>query len=78
MMNKSWPHVGIDSIKEAITAIRKCIEKEEDIEKINVLIEENSKQSKSVNEQALWETYKDFLDPRINDEVRFTEGGDIT
>jgi len=33
------------------------------------MIEGNIKTSKSVNEEALWETYKDFLDPRINQDL---------
>ena len=34
--------------------------------RMKTLIEEKAQQSGSVNEQALWETYKDFLDPMIN------------
>ena len=73
-MNHSWPFLGIEFMNGALVAMRKCIENEEDIEKIKKMIEEEVSHSKSVNEHALWETYKDFLDPRINTAL---EGEDI-
>ena len=76
-MNQSWPNVGISRLEDALVAIRQCIKKEEDIERIKKMITEKSSTSNSPNEQALWETYKDFLDPRINDALRSIEGGNV-
>jgi len=52
----------------AIAAMQKCIENGE-VDNMRKMIEGNIKTSKSVNEEALWETYKDFLDPRINQDL---------
>ena len=45
------------------------------------VLEEMARNSSCVREEALWETYKDFLNPSINtaipaNVVRFPEGGD--
>ena len=52
----------------AVAAMQKCIS-DGDIDNMRKLIESNIKTSQSVNEEALWETYKDFLDPRINQDL---------
>jgi hypothetical protein len=66
-MNYDWSVVGIKGMVTAIEAMRKCIHDDgESFEKIKDMIEIRSKEATSVNEQALWETYKDFLDPQIN------------
>jgi len=75
-MNQSWLFLGVESINGALVAMRHCIEDEEDIDKIKKMIEDESSKSRSVNEQALWETYKDFLDPRINKAIASVEGED--
>ena len=59
--------VGVKGMVTAIEAMRMCIkERGESFDKIKKMIEKRSKEATSVNEVALWETYKDFLDPRIN------------
>ena len=66
-MNYDWSVVGVKGMITAIEAMRKCIEERgESFDKIKKMIELRSKEATSLNEQALWETYKDFLDPQIN------------
>jgi hypothetical protein len=66
-MNYDWSVVGVKGMVTAIEAMRMCIkERGESFDKIKKMIEKRSKEATSVNEVALWETYKDFLDPRIN------------
>ena len=66
-MNYDWAVVGVKGMVTAIEAMRMCIkERGESFDKIKKMIEKRSKEATSVNEVALWETYKDFLDPRIN------------
>ena len=66
-MNYDWSVVGVKGMVTAIEAMRMCIkERGESFDKIKKMIEKRSKEATSLNEQALWETYKDFLDPRIN------------
>ena len=66
-MSYDWSVVGVKGMVTAIEAMRMCIkERGESFDKIKKMIEKRSKEATSVNEVALWETYKDFLDPRIN------------
>ena len=66
-MNYDWSVVGVKGMVTAIEAMRMCIkERGESFDKIKKMIEKRAKEATSVNEVALWETYKDFLDPRIN------------
>ena len=66
-MNYDWSVVGVKGMVTAVEAMRMCIkERGDSFDKIKEMIEERSKEAPSVNERALWETYKDFLDPRIN------------
>jgi hypothetical protein len=66
-MNYDWSVVGIKGMVTAIEAMRKCIHDDGDsFEKIKKMIETRSYEATSINEKALWETYKDFLDPQIN------------
>ncbi len=66
-MNYDWSVVGVKGMVTAVEAMRMCIkERGDSFDKIKEMIEVRSKEATSVNEKALWETYKDFLDPRIN------------
>ena len=66
-MNYDWSVVGIKGMVAAIEAMRKYIHDDGDsLEKIKKMIETRSYEATSINEKALWETYKDFLDPQIN------------
>ena len=67
-MSRPWCMVGVTGMVSAIAAMQKCIENGE-VDNMRKMIEGNIKTSKSVNEEALWETYKDFLDPRINQDL---------
>ncbi len=67
-MSRPWCMVGVGGIASAVAAMQKCIS-DGDIDNMRKLIESNIKTSQSVNEEALWETYKDFLDPRINQDL---------
>jgi hypothetical protein len=62
-----WVGMGIWHLKTAISVMNLLIDNDlVDFGVMKALIEEKAQQSGSVNEQALWETYKDFLDPMIN------------
>ena len=62
-----WVGMGVWHLKTAISVMNLLIDNDlVDFGVMKALIEEKAQQSGSVNEQALWETYKDFLDPMIN------------
>ena len=67
-MSRPWCMVGVGGLVQAVAAMQKCIADGE-VENMTKLIESNIKTSQSVHEEALWETYKDFLDPRINQDL---------
>ena len=62
-----WVGMGVWLLKTSISVMNLLIDNDlVDFGVMKALIEEKAQQSGSVNEQALWETYKDFLDPMIN------------
>lgn len=67
-MSRPWCMIGVHGLMNAIAAMKECIAEGEG-DKMKTLIERNIKNSLSVNEEALWQTYKDFLDPRLNQDL---------
>jgi hypothetical protein len=62
-----WVGMGVWHLQTSISIMNLLINNDlVDLGVMKTLIEEKAQQSGSVNEQALWETYKDFLDPMIN------------
>jgi|TARA_Y100000034_G_scaffold124770_1_gene173394 hypothetical protein len=81
-----WVGMGVWHLQTSISIMNLLINNDlVDLGVMKTLIEEKAQQSGSVNEQALWETYKDFLDPMINTSlqeppqnvIRFPEGEDF-
>ena len=71
--------MGVWHLQTAITVMNLLIHNQ-----LDEMITEKIKESGHQNEQALWETYRDFLNPEINSAaeipqnvIRFPEGGDI-
>jgi len=79
---EQWVGLGVWHLQSSIAIINLLVDNGlVDLSLIKILIEEKIKDAGSVNEEALWETYKDFLNPSINtaipaNVVRFPEGGD--
>jgi hypothetical protein len=55
-----------------------------DLKLMDEMITEKIKESGHQNEQAIWETYRDFLNPELNSAINipqniipFPEGGDV-
>ena len=77
--------MGVWHLQTAITVMNLLIDNDlVDFGVMKALIEEKAQQSGSVNEQALWETYRDFLNTEINSAaeipqnvIRFPEGEDM-
>ena len=79
---EQWVGLGVWHLQSAISIMNLLVDNQlVDLNIIKALIDEKIKDAGSVNEEALWETYKDFLNPSINraipaNVVRFPEGGD--
>ena len=77
--------MGVWHLQTAITVMNLLIHNQlVDLKLMDEMITEKIKESGHQNEQALWETYRDFLNPEINSAaeipqnvIRFPEGGDI-
>ena len=82
---KEWVGMGVWHIQTAISLMNLLVNNQlVDLKLMDEMITEKIKESGHQNEQALWETYRDFLDPEINSAlqipnnvVRFPEGEDI-
>ncbi len=80
-----WVGMGVWHLQTSISIMNLLINNDlVDLGVMKTLIEEKAQQSGSVNEQALWETYRDFLNPEINSAanipqnvIRFPEGEDF-
>jgi hypothetical protein len=77
--------MGVWHLQTAITVMNLLIHNQlVDFRLMNEMITEKIKESGHQNEQALWETYRDFLNPEINSAaeipqnvIRFPEGEDF-
>ena len=82
---KEWVGIGVWHIQTAISVMNLLVNNQlVDLGLMNEMITEKIKESGHQNEQALWETYRDFLNPEINSAVeipnnviRFPEGEDF-
>ena len=64
---KEWVGIGVWHIQTAISVMNLLVNNQlVDLGLMNEMITEKIKESGDVNEQALWETYRDFLNPDIN------------
>ena len=63
---KEWVGIGVWHIQTAISVMNLLVNNQlVDLGLMNEMITEKVKESGDVNEQALWETYRDFLNPDI-------------
>ena len=77
--------MGVWHLQTAITVMNLLIHNQlVDLKLMDEMITEKIKESGHQNEQALWETYRDFLNPEINSAaiipqnvIRFPEGDDF-
>jgi hypothetical protein len=82
---KEWVGMGVWHLQTAITIMNLLVNNQlVDLRLMNEMITEKIGESGHQNEQALWETYRDFLNPAINSEsnipqnvIRFPEGEDV-
>ena len=64
---KEWVGIGVWHIQTAVSVMNLLVNNQlVDLGLMNEMITEKIKGSGDVNEQALWETYRDFLNPDIN------------
>ena len=64
---KEWVGIGVWHIQTAISIMNLLVNNQlVDLKLMDEMITEKIKKCGSVNEQALWETYRDFLNPEIN------------
>ena len=77
--------MGVWHLQTAITVMNLLVNNQlVDLRLMDEMITEKIKESGHQNEQALWETYRDFLNPEINSAINipqniipFPEGGDV-
>ncbi len=77
--------MGVWHLQTAITVMNLLVHNQlVDLKLMDEMITEKIKESGHQNEQALWETYRDFLNPEINSAINipqniipFPEGGDV-
>ena len=82
---KEWVGMGVWHLQTAITIMNLLVNNQlVDLKLMDEMITEKIKESGHQNEQAIWETYRDFLNPEINSAVaipqnvvRFPEGEDF-
>ena len=64
---KEWVGMGVWHIQTAISIMNLLVNNQlDDLNLMGEMITEKIKESGHQNEQALWETYRDFLNPEIN------------
>ena len=77
--------MGVWHLQTAITVMNLLVNNQlVDLKLMDEMITEKIKESGHQNEQAIWETYRDFLNPEINSAINipqniipFPEGGDV-
>ena len=77
--------MGVWHLQTAITVMNLLVNNQlVDLKLMDEMITEKIKESGHQNEQAVWETYRDFLNPEINSAINipqniipFPEGGDV-
>ena len=82
---KEWVGIAVWHVQTAISVINLLINNQlVDLSLMDEMITEKIKESGHQNEQAIWETYRDFLNPEINSAaeipqnvIRFPEGEDM-
>ena len=82
---KEWVGMGVWHIQTAISIMNLLVNNQlVDLKLMDEMITEKIKESGHQNEQAIWETYRDFLNPEINSAINipqniipFPEGGDV-
>ena len=80
-----WASVGIFHLQTAIQIMNLLVDNDLVNRPVMAeMIQAKIRESGSQLEQAIWETYRDFLNPEINpapeitqNVIRFPEGGDI-
>jgi|TARA_R100000789_G_scaffold73552_1_gene69214 hypothetical protein len=64
---KEWVGIGVWHIQTAISVMNLLVDnKLVDLSLMDEMISQKTKTSGTQNEQALWETYRDFLNPDID------------
>ena len=67
---REWVGIGVWHIQTAISVMNLLVDnKLVDLSLMDEMISQKMKTSGTPNEQALWETYRDFLNPEIDQQA---------